>query len=65
MWLKVKDRICKGCGCMGGIFFAQKQRKIQVAINNICKECKAIERSEYYYKHEKYQRYMKDVREKR
>lgn len=59
MWVNVKNKRCKLCGIVGGIFFAQRQRKKQVAINNICKSCKSVERSEYYFEHEKLQRYMK------
>lgn len=65
MWVKVRNRNCKECGRIGGTFFAQRQRKIQITINNICKDCKAKKRSEYYYKHEKHQRYLKYVGKER
>lgn len=58
MWVTVKNRRCKKCGVVGGIFFAQKQRITQISINNICKICKSVERSEYYYKHDKMKRYL-------
>lgn len=58
MWVKVKNRRCKKCGVVGGMFFAQKQRITQISINNICKTCKSVERSEYYYKHDKHKRYL-------
>ena len=59
MWIYHPGRRCATCGETDTIFFAQKQRENQITVNNKCIDCKKLERSEYYYKHDKYQRYLK------
>lgn len=62
MWVYDPKRECNYCGATDTSFFAQKQRKKQLTINNKCFECKKKERSRYYYKKEKYKRYLEHVR---
>lgn len=60
MWIYDPHRRCSKCGNKNTAFFAQKQRGNQITINNICQPCKAKQRSEYYYKHDKYNMYLQE-----
>lgn len=65
MWIYDPDRKCNECGATDTAFFAQKQRKNQITVNNICQPCKAKQRSEYYYKHDKMKVYLRWKKEKK
>lgn len=64
MWIYDADKCCATCGIKDALFFAQKQRGNQITVNNKCIDCKKVERSEYYYSHDKYKRYIKWTRSK-
>lgn len=51
-YIKMKRRVCKKCGVIGGLFYAQKRinRPTKVNIHSICQRCKREDVQDSYFK---------------